>query len=174
MFFLKSSLCPSGAPLLGIGTEMNWSGLWKVNHGPHPAPLCPLLESCLPAVTLSGRAQPWVGTPKLLGSPLSCPTGSLEGNSSLQLPLSRGLRSRQQGCLLKEVSGQFPCQAAGNWREPVAAGCRGMAEVVSGCPLPALLEPWDRLWSRRAGVRAGKKVLVCALPILLCGSALTS
>lgn len=56
----------------------------------------------------------------------------------------------------------------------MASGCRGMAEVVSGCPLPALLEPWDRLWSRRAGVRAGKKVLVCALPILLCGSALTS
>lgn len=67
-------------------------------------------------------------------------------------PLSHGLGSRQQKCLWKEVSGQFPGRAAGNWREPLAT-CKGMAEAVSGCTLRALLGPWDRLRSGRAVVR---------------------
>lgn len=112
----------------------------------------PFLESCLPAVTPSGRAQPWVDAPKLLGGPLPCPAVTLEGNMQPSTPLSHGLGSRQQKCLWKEVSGQFP--GPGSWVLERAAGhLQGMTEAVSGRTLCALVGPWDRLQSGRAGVR---------------------
>lgn len=99
------------------------------------------LSACLHPVwkgsALGGCPQtPW-GSPCLS----YCDPGG--EHAALNSPLSHGLRSRQQKCLLKEVSGQFPCRAAGNWREPPAT-CRGMTEAVSGCTLHALLGPWDR------------------------------